>query len=68
MTQTKPILDFSLIDDIEFDGIHFSDWPDMSDAFICRCCYDGREATEDELDIINDDGSFVYEALMDHLF
>ncbi len=64
----KPEVDFTKIDNIEFDGVDGNDAPDFSDAFIMSCDIDGGPATEEELDIINDNSEFVYDALMDHLY
>ena len=64
----KPEVDFTKIDNIEFDGVDTNDAPDFSNAFIMSCDIDGRPATEEELDIINDNSEFVYNALMDHLY
>ena len=64
----KPEVDFTKIDNIEFDGVDTKDAPDFSNAFIMSCDIDGRPATEEELDIINDNSEFVYNALMDHLY
>ena len=60
-------VDFSKIDNMEFD-YDPSDYPDFCDAYITSCDIDGREATPEELDEINDDSQFVYESLMEHLF
>lgn len=67
MTKEQKTLDYSLIDNIEFDGIDHRDCPDYCDAYIAYAEYDGREMTEEELDMINDDSSFVYESLMSYL-
>ena len=49
-----------------FDGIDHRDAPDYSDAYICEASYeDGTDLTDDELDKLNEDSQFVYEALMD---
>ena len=56
------------IDNIEFDGIDYSDYPDFCDAFICSADIDGREMTDDELDEINNDREFVSNALQNYLF
>jgi hypothetical protein len=64
----KPEVDFTKIDNIEFDDVDTNDAPDFSNAFIMSCDIDGRPATEEELDIINDNSEFVYKALMDHLY
>ena len=62
-------MDYSKIEDIEFDGIDYSDYPDFCDAFICSAYWDnGQELTEDELDQINDDSQYVYEKLMEYLY
>jgi len=54
---------------IEFDGIDHSDYPDFADAFICYAEHDdGEPLTDAELDLLNDDGCFVHEALWNHLF
>lgn len=44
----------SQIDNIEFDGVDSKDYPDFSDAFIANCDIDGKEATEDQLEWINE--------------
>jgi hypothetical protein len=66
------MIDFSKLDDIEFDNINYRDAMDFSDAFICRCLINDneqwREATEEELDEINDDSDFVYEELLKQMF
>jgi hypothetical protein len=61
-------LDYSKIDMIEFDGIDHDDYPDYCDAYIVYAEYDGREMTDEELELINDDASFVYESLMSYLY
>jgi len=66
MTELK--LDYSKISDVEVDGIDTRDYPDFCDAFIASAFYDDREMTDEELDILNDDGDFVYEAIQTHLY
>jgi hypothetical protein len=61
-------LDYSKIDNIEFDGIDYDDYPDFCDAYISNADYNGVEMTEEQLELINDDRDFIYEALMKHLF
>jgi hypothetical protein len=60
-------LNYSLIDNIEFDGIDYDDYPDYCDAYITSADYDGREMTESELEELNNDLDFVYESLMSYL-
>lgn len=42
------------IDNIEFDGVDSRDYPDFCDAFIAACDVDGVEATEEQLEYINE--------------
>ena len=54
---------------IEFDGIDNSDYPDFCDAFICYAeDEEGEPLTEDELDLLNDDRGFVHSTLWNQLF
>jgi hypothetical protein len=59
-------IDYSKIDNIEWDGIDHSDYPDYCDAFICAADYDGEPMTEEELESLDPD--WVYEELMSHIF
>lgn len=61
-------LDYSKISNVQVDGIDGRDAPDFSDAFICYAEYDGREMTEKELDELNSDRDFVYQAVENHLY
>ena len=61
-------LDYTKISDIEFDDIDTEDYPDFCDAFIISASHDGEPMTEEQLEEINKDGSFVYESLMNHLY
>lgn len=63
-------MDYSNITNIEFDGIDYDDCPDFVDAFIVSASWKdtGKDLTEDELDKLNNDSNFVYEALMDYLY
>ena len=61
-------LDYSKIDNIEVDGIDYADYPDFCDAYIASADYDGREMTNEELDVLNDDSDFVYSAVENHLY
>ena len=56
-----------MIDNIEFDGIEFNDYPDFCDAFICYAERNGEPLNDIELDKLNEDSDFVYIKLMDHL-
>lgn len=61
-------LDYSKISDVEVEGIDMGDYPDFCDSFISYAEYDGREMTDEELDTLNDDSDFVYEAVQNHLY
>lgn len=59
---------YDKIDNIEVEGVDFSDYPDFCDAFIASADYDGVEMTDDQLDQLNDDSDFVYQCVLDQLF
>ena len=59
MTTTK--LDYSKITNVFVGGIDIEDFPDFCDAYIESADYDNREMTDEELDILNEDGSFISE-------
>lgn len=59
--------------DIELDGINTNDYPDFCDAFISNAnvLLDNgniREATEKELDELNQDSSYVYDLVIEKVF
>ena len=59
MTMTK--LDYSKITNVFVSGIDMKDYPDFCDAYIESANYENREMTDEELDILNEDGSFISE-------
>lgn len=68
--QKRPVieLDYSKIDDVEVDGIDGRDAPDFCDAYISSASYDGRDMTEAELDALNEDSAYVYEAVQNWIY
>ena len=48
--------------------IDTSDYPDFVDSYICAADYDGRSMTDAELDVLNDDSSFVYEEVLKRIY
>lgn len=62
------MLDYSLIDVIEFGGINHEDYPDYCDTYIVSATYDGKEMTEEQIEELNQDREFVYERLMNRIF
>ena len=61
-------LDYTKIEDVEVDGIDTSDYPDFCDAYIASATYKGREMTEEELDALNEDGSYIYDKITDKIY
>jgi len=61
-------LDYSQIEDVEVDGIDIRDYPDFCDAFIASASYQGREMTDEELDVLNEDSSYVYDCVQEKLY
>ena len=61
------------VHDIEFDGIDTNDYPDFCDAYISSATIENgdgtfRDATDEEIEMLNDDRDFVYETLINQLF
>tara|TARA_R110002153_G_scaffold7929_5_gene35007 strand:+ start:3708 stop:3947 length:240 start_codon:yes stop_codon:yes gene_type:complete len=67
MKKLDEVMDYKLIDNIEVDGIDTKDYPDFCDAYIVSADYDGKPMTDEQLDIINEDGDFQHECIMNDL-
>ena len=65
--KNKKTMDYKKIDNIEIDGIDTKDYPDFCDAYISSADYDGKPMTDEQLDIINEDGDFQHECIMNDL-
>lgn len=61
-------LDYTKIKDVEVDGIDTSDYPDFCDAYITSATYKGREMTDEELDVLNEDSSYIYDRITDKIY
>jgi hypothetical protein len=66
----KTQLDKTKITDVEIDGIDPNDAPDYCDAYVASALYEYeegkfRELTDDELEELSMDGSFVHEHVED---
>ena len=61
-------LDYSLIDNVQIDGVDTSDYPDFCDAYIISADYDGREMSDDEIELLNDDGDFVLQQVYEYIY
>ena len=51
------------IDNVDIGGLDWNDYPDFCDAYIESCDIDGEEATDEQLDEINNDSQLVYEII-----
>jgi hypothetical protein len=60
-------LDYSKISDIVLDQVDLEDFPKFTDAYILSASYMGREMTEDELEILNEDRDFVHRKVIERL-
>lgn len=61
-------MDLSKIDNVVLGGVDLEDYPDFSDAFIVSADNDGVPMTEEEIDELNEDSSFVHDCVMKELF
>lgn len=61
-------MEYEKISDVEIEGIDTRDYPDFCDAYIVNAFYDGEPMTEEQLEEINEDRSFVNEAVFNKLF
>ena len=61
-------MDTKKITNISIGGIDMTDYPDFCDAFIESAHYDGVPITEKQLDEINKDTDYVYDAVQNYLF
>ena len=57
-----------LIDNIVLGDIDYNDAPDFCDAYIESADYDGIPMDSEQLDWINEDSQFIYEAVIRQLY
>ncbi len=57
-------MNYDLISNVSITGIDPHDYPDFSDAYIESASYAGREMTDAELDLLNEDTEFIHEKIM----
>jgi hypothetical protein len=65
------VIDLSLISEVEFENIRHYDAPDYCDAFISAAMYNGKEASQDVLEALNDSEQYAdwkYQKLMDFIY
>jgi hypothetical protein len=68
LTKEKITLDYKQISDIEIGGINHRDAPKFCDAYISSATYMGRDMTDDELEVLNDNSGFVHECVQDWIY
>lgn len=61
-------MDTSNIDNIEIEDIDYKDYPDFCDAHIVYAERDGIPLTDDEIEELNNERDFVYEAVINKIF
>jgi len=61
-------LDFSLLEDIELDGVDFNDYPDFVDAYVAYATYKGDELTDEQYNEVNDNSDFVYDEVQKYIY
>jgi len=61
-------MNYKLIDNIEIEGIDTKDYPDFCDAFIASADYDGEPMNDEQIDKLNEDSDFLYEAIQNYIF
>lgn len=57
-----------LIDNIVLGDIDYNDAPDFCDAYIESADYDGIPMDSEQLDWINEDSQFIYEAVIRQIY
>ena len=60
-------IDFNKVEVLNVDGIDMKDYPKFCDAYIDEALIDGVRASDEELDIINENYSFLEEAIFNHI-
>jgi hypothetical protein len=56
------------IENIQIEGVDPSDYPDFCDAYISYAEIDGKPATDEELDKLNENSDFVYSAVLEWIY
>tara|TARA_R100001082_G_scaffold76349_1_gene44387 strand:- start:905 stop:1252 length:348 start_codon:yes stop_codon:yes gene_type:complete len=60
-------LDYSKIEIVEIDGIDHKDYPDYCDAYISAATVGGVEATDEQLDEMNNNPEFRYNSVIESI-
>lgn len=63
------MIDTIKICNVQVDGVETDDYPDFSNAYISYAQWeDGTELTKAEINELNEDGDFVYQAVIKQLY
>ena len=63
------MIDTTKICNVEVTNIDTDDYPDFCDAYISAAQWeDGTFLSEEELDELNEQGDFVYQAVLKHIY
>ncbi len=60
------MIDFDAVENIVILDIDMNDYPKFCDAYIESCDINGVPADEEQIDAINQNGSFVNQQVMEH--
>lgn len=61
-------IDFDKINNVSVADIDMKDYPDFCDAHIDSCDIAGVPATEEQLEVINENGMFVHEQVWEYIY
>lgn len=61
-------LDYNKIKNVEIEDINTKDYPDFCDAYVYYAEYNGKPMTEEQLDALSDNSSFVHEEIINQLY
>lgn len=62
--KTSNKLEYKKITNIKVSGIYKSDYPDFADAYIESADYNGEPMSEEQIEQLNEDSSYVYDCVM----
>lgn len=61
-------MNYDLISNVKVGGVDMKDFPDFVDSYIESADYDGKPMTEEQLDELNKDVDFVWNAVHASIF
>ena len=66
--EEKEVFIYEDINNVDVECVNMDDYPDFVDAFISSADYRGEPMTEEQLDILNEDGDFIYNAVLNQIY